>query len=479
MANSYPASGQVILDDLKVCTSARLQPHFVSYGEHMFMNLESAHNNSYLPVVTFSRAGCTLGAIGLERASNSDTVGSYAESEMVIGTRANTPTSIQSGGVRRMVITTAGNVNVQGGGILSVYRSDNTRALQLYTTVNETVIDSWEASSEPLHIRSMGTGGRIQFFTNGSERLRINCAGNIGIGTCSPTSPLHLRDSTNGFVGLRIEGSGTYAGSDFTIYSSALSPNSADDFLGFYNNSSTDGATEGYKLRLFKSGVANFVGNIGIGTTSPSTNLHICDANALGRDDMIRLTQGNVNNHAYVRSERCNGAMVLMGATRNSFDGCIPSDSGIVWSFCNNPIVIGSCNRERMRITGAGSVGIGITSPSYQLHVNGTFYAAGSSIEYKEGISQYDTDSCLFMCLKPKTYQYKDEWKHLGKDLKSGIQIGLIAEEVAEIMPELAVLVNEEENKVVRNVDYEKLSIILLSEVQKLRKEVDNLKNNK
>jgi hypothetical protein len=125
------------------------------------------------------------------------------------------------------------------------------------------------------------------------------------------------------------------------------------------------------------------------------------------------------------------------------------------------------------------SLGIGTTTPSYKLHVNGTFYAAGSSIDYKEGISQYDTDSCLFMCLKPKTYQYKDEWKHLGKDLKSGIQIGLIAEEVAEVMPELAVLVNEEENKVVRNVDYEKLSIILLSEVQKLRKEVDNLKNNK
>jgi hypothetical protein len=37
-------------------------------------------------------------------------------------------------------------------------------------------------------------------------------------------------------------------------------------------------------------------------------------------------------------------------------------------------------------------------------------------------------------------------------------------------------LVKENDNDVVRNVDYEKLSIILLSEVQKLRKEVDDLK---
>ena len=63
------------------------------------------------------------------------------------------------------------------------------------------------------------------------------------------------------------------------------------------------------------------------------------------------------------------------------------------------------------------------------------------------------------------------------KELKSETQIGLIAEDVAESHPELAILVNEEENKVVRNVDYEKLTIILLSELQKLRQEVDQLKN--
>jgi hypothetical protein len=83
------------------------------------------------------------------------------------------------------------------------------------------------------------------------------------------------------------------------------------------------------------------------------------------------------------------------------------------------------------------------------------------------------------MCLKPVTYQYKDEYTHLGKELKSGIQIGLLAEDTADVFPELAIMVNEDDNKVVRNVDYEKLSIILLSEVQKLRKEVDNIKNNK
>lgn len=130
-----------------------------------------------------------------------------------------------------------------------------------------------------------------------------------------------------------------------------------------------------------------------------------------------------------------------------------------------------------MQVTCAGNVGINCATPTYKLHVNGTFYAAGSSQDYKQSICNYNTDSCMFMKLKPVTYQYKEEYCHLGKELKSGTQIGLIAEEVAETYPELAILVNEEENKVVRNVDYEKLSVILLSEVQKLRREVDDLKH--
>jgi hypothetical protein len=132
---------------------------------------------------------------------------------------------------------------------------------------------------------------------------------------------------------------------------------------------------------------------------------------------------------------------------------------------------------EKMRITSCGNLGVGTTSPTYKLQVNGTFYAAGSSQDYKQGICQYDTDSCMFMKLKPVTYQYKEEYKHLGKELKSKTQIGLIAEEVAETYPELAILVKENDNDVVRNVDYEKLSIVLLSEVQKLRREVDDLKH--
>jgi hypothetical protein len=398
--------------------------------------------------------------------------------------------------------------------------------------------------------------------------LYIKYQGNVGIGTSSPDTRLHIRNcvagGTNNYL-LTLQNTCTVSDARAGI---ALLDNSNTAGSGGISgvaiqasNNGVDG-TGNMLFQTLLNGTATermritSAGNVGIGTAAGLSNvkLQICDGNAAGTDDMVRLMQCLPGNHAFYRSERCGGATMIMGPTRNSGDGCIPSESAIIWTTGNNPIVIGTCGRQRMRfatdgnavlggtsanivgftgtvltvngggnyqgyevstsnvtrmtmvsdgnngylstrvagmclifetgaasekmrITSGGCIGVGITSPSYLLHVNGTFYAAGSSIDYKEGICDYDTNSCLFMCLKPKTYQYKDEWKHLGKELKSETQIGLIAEEVAEVMPELAVLVNEDDNKVVRNVDYEKLSIVLLSEVQKLHKEIDQLKN--
>jgi hypothetical protein len=94
----------------------------------------------------------------------------------------NKPWIFSTNNTERMRITSGGNTEVRSGNVLNVYRTDNTRALQLYTTANECAIDSWEASSEPLMIRSNGSGGRITFHTNGAERMRLNSGGVILIG---------------------------------------------------------------------------------------------------------------------------------------------------------------------------------------------------------------------------------------------------------------------------------------------------------
>ena len=312
------------------------------------------------------------------------------------------------------------------------------------------------------------TAGRLTFGVRATdssyaEVLHINSFQNVGIGTCTPTAKLH-NTGTSQFddsLNFATRGKLSWGGSPGRLILTSC---------GTYNLSL---GTDNFVDRMT---IEASTGNIGIGTSTPCTRLSVkCSTGGIKIDLLSITTTDGAGSQPTMRFDTIEANCNVLG--RISVCDIVPYAGTMIFETSGCKGAGSTTTTEIMRLVGTtGNVGINCTTPTYKLHVNGTFYAAGSSQDYKQSICEYNTDSCMFMKLKPVTYQYKDEYTHLGKELKSETQIGLIAEDVAEVYPELAILVNEDDQKIVRNVDYEKLSIVLLSEVQKLRKELDELK---
>ena len=101
--------------------------------------------------------------------------------------------------------------------------------------------------------------------------------------------------------------------------------------------------------------------------------------------------------------------------------------------------------------------------------------SGSSSKRFKQNIPPLETPIENIYQLKPVSFDYKEAFKQYKTPNATHSEIGLIAEQVLPLIPEITLLDND--NKVM-GIDYPKLSILLLSAIQALKAEVTALKTN-
>jgi len=106
--------------------------------------------------------------------------------------------------------------------------------------------------------------------------------------------------------------------------------------------------------------------------------------------------------------------------------------------------------------TGSGGQIVNITSA-------GLLYTASSSRKFKKDIEDMGNISQDLYSLRPVTFHYKEEFANGDKSL----QYGLIAEEVEKINRDLVVY---DKNGVIYSVQYQRLTPLMLNELQKEHK---------
>ena len=144
-------------------------------------------------------------------------------------------------------------------------------------------------------------------------------------------------------------------------------------------------------------------------------------------------------------------------------------DIGSYGSASDNGVIrIGqSGNQSSVYMAGVSGVAISGPVPVY-INSNGQLGTVNSSIRFKEDVHDMADASSGLLRLRPVTYRYKEPYADGSKP----IDYGLVAEEVAEVYPDMVV---KDADGQVQTVQYQKLTPMLLNELQKQEQTIRRL----
>jgi hypothetical protein len=306
--------------------------------------------------------------------------------------------------------------------------------------------------------------GRFRLFGQdnvnpGQERLTIKLdTGNIGIGTSSPVGKLNIVGSQGQTRGIQIDNREIKFRGDteahFSIYANRFARKLTIEDTSENFNVGTPGSV--------LMTIAND-GNIGIGTSSPGAKLHIAGADSGGTGLAVESSQGDRASMYYNGSIglvfdsfrpsdsrrlpillQSNGGRVIIGPTTtpnlaklnvfsSNAEGCATvtigygSPSGFNCGFValniltdtpNSSLIIGGVNGSpAFTVSGTGTV-------------CATNIACASDARLKQNVRNLDYGLAQLLRLRPARWEWREARERQ-------LPIGLVAQEVEDVMPEL------------------------------------------
>lgn len=286
------------------------------------------------------------------------------------GTGSFLPLTFVTSNIERMRIDTSGNVNIPTAGAritgdFSGATVANRLMFQTSTAASPTRVDAipgagtttaeWGAfnNSDPTNasratltataadvrvqstITGTGTYLPMTFYTGGSERVRVDTSGNVGIGTAGPSGNLQVSAANT-----RVRFSNT-AGTASTLLFGA---DSGQVFLGAETNAPVYFITNNAERMRIDS-----TGNVGIGR-APNYQL-----------DVYR--SGTTNSTVAAANDNVVNILQVSGNT-----------AGVVGTLTSHPVIFTAGNTERMRITATGNIVAGASAALATTATDGFLY---------------------------------------------------------------------------------------------------------
>ena len=356
--------------------------------------------------------------------------------------------TLQTGGSTRLsILNSNGNV-----GIGTTSPSEKL-AINGTGSIGAEIATDGTSSSRPVLTFKRGTGfwnigmnmdvantDNFHFRYNGtSYPFTIQATtGYVGIGTASPSSKLHINSGANARETLRIYYNGNTS-NYLNIWQgtggAALDPiGTGLLYLGYDQSTNVI--------------VGNNGGNLGVGTTSPGTKLHVFTSTTNSGDNSAKFEAPNIGNNVSHIHWGTTGDWYIRSA--NSTGKVIIQDAG-------------------------GNVGIGTSNPNQKLTVNGTIYGKEVKVDLSVPGPDYVFEKDYNLPSLEEIKEYIDENKHLP-EVPSAKEMEANGVNVGEMN---MILLKKMEEMTLYMIDLKKENEESKLQIQKLQLEVNNLNNKK